>query len=196
MAQTHNTAPQASKPNGAWKQPTVYHAVSATGRGRGYFVRVPHSSVLDTIAEVYGADVAQHWHRAMLRYLTQLGQARASAKDVAQTREAETAAIEKAFSEFANGTLSVRGDDTDESESNGGFAAAFRRHPKVRDTVRNSLAQAGHPTTDDYIDTGISQYWDSLLSMLGNDVAAEGYTPTKRGAGGAKADKPKLELKL
>lgn len=176
-------------PNGAWVQPVTYHAVSATNRGRGYYVRIPYLPRLTTIAEIHGAEAAEIDFRAIRRYLTQLGQSRAAAKDVAHTPEAEKAAIVKAFAEFADGSLSVKGGDTDDSESAGGFAKAFRNHASVRKAVANALNNAKQNGSDNaLIDQAVTLYWDTLIEKFGDEVAAEGYTPTKKGvATGEKA---------
>ena len=180
-------------PNGAWVQPVTYHAVSATNRGRGYYVRVPNIPALDTIAEMHGGEYASIWHRAMLRYLTQLGQSRASAKDVAHTPEAEKAAIVKAFAEFADGSLSVKGGDTDDSESAGGFAKAFRNHSAVRSAAATALNNAKQNGNDNaLVDQAITAYWDTLVEKFGEQVAAEGYKPTKKNAATGKKAAAKI----
>ena len=172
------------EPNGSWVQPVTYHAVSATNRGRGYYVRIPYLPRLTTIAEIHGAEAAEIDFRAIRRYLTQLGQSRASAKDVAHTPEAEKAAIVKAFAEFADGSLSVKGGDTDDSESAGGFAKAFRNHATVRSAAATALNNAKQNGNDNaLVDLAITKYWDVLVEKFGEQVAAEGYTPTKKGAG-------------
>lgn len=185
-------------PNGEVKktfvQPTRYHQISATGRERGYFVRVPHLPVIDDIAATYGADMASIWYKAALRQLTQLGQARGSAKDVAKTREAEQAAIEKAFAEFASGTLTMRGDDTDEGDSTGLFNRALKE--AASPTLTAALEKVGKPATADYIDLAFSQYYAALVERFGSEVAARGYVPNKKGAAKAEGEKVSLELSI
>lgn len=185
-------------PNGeavkTWTQPTRYHQISATGRERGYFIRVPHLPVIDDIARSYGPEMAQIWYKAALRQLTQLGQARGSAKDVAKTREAEQAAIEKAFAEFASGSLIMRGDDTDEGESTGVFNKALKE--AASPMITEALEKAGKPVTADYIDLAFTQYYSTLVERFGGEVAARGYVPTKKGAAKAEGEKISLDLAL
>lgn len=184
-------------PNGEtkpWVQPVEYHQISATGRERGYFIRIPHLPVLDDIAAKYGPDMARIWYRAAKRQLTQLGQARGSAKDVAKTREAEQAAIEKSFADFAAGTLSLRGDDTDEGESAGIFNRALKE--AAAPTLTAALEKAGKPATADYLDLAFTQYYPQLVERFGSEVAARGYVPTKKGAAKAEGEKVSLELSL
>lgn len=189
-----NTLP--TEPVKTWHQPTRFHQISATGRDRGYFIRVPHLPVIDDIARSYGPEMAQIWYKAALRQLTQLGQARGSAKDVAKTREAEQAAIEKAFADFAAGTLTMRGDDLDDGESTGLFNKALRDHPPLVALLSEALTKAGHEVNSDNLDAAFKQYYATLVERFGAEVAAAGYVPTKKGSRGASGETPKLELSL
>jgi hypothetical protein len=166
--------------NESWTQPTTYHAVSATGRGRGYFVRVPNLPVLETIAREHGPNAAKLWFAAMQRFLTQIGQSRATAKGVPADAESERAAIEKTFGEIANSTLSMRGDDSDEGESSGKFNAAL--FATVRDRLVEALAEANYPTDEAHLQAAFQQNYEQIVEKYGEEAAARGYTPTKRGA--------------
>lgn len=189
MARSNLQAVDNETGNETWEQPTTYHAVSATGRGRGYFVKVPHLPVLETIAREHGPNAARLWFAAMQRFLTQIGQSRASAKGVAETREAEQAAIEKTFIEIADSTLTMRGDDSDESESSGKFNSVL--FDTVRDRLVEALSAANYPTDEAHLQAAFAQHYDTLVAKYGEEAAARGYTPTKRGSGSGK-DKVQL----
>jgi hypothetical protein len=184
-----------TSPNGelkTWTQPIRYHQISATGRGRGYFIRVPHLPVIDDIAKSYGPEMAQIWYKAALRQLTQLGQARAGAKEVPQTREAEQAAAEASFAEFANGSLKMRGDNDEDDEDDKVDGGKFNTLllAACRDTLIASLAAIDKGP--EYLDQAFKQYYPTLVERFGPAVAAQGYTPTKKGASKDKTAKVDL----
>lgn len=171
-----------------YKQPIVYHGVTATGRGRGHFVRVPAMPVLDTIATTYGANVAAMWHGFMVRALTQVGGSRGGAKAVPQNAEAERAAIAAAFAEIAAGTYESSRDDVETSEADNKWNRTLLSVCKPK--ILEALIEAGQPTTDDFVEAAFKAYYDNLLATYGEEAAAQGFTPSKKGA--AKAAGPQL----
>lgn len=75
------------------------------------------------------------------------------------------------------------------------FDKTFAAAPVVRQYVRDAAAAKGVATSDEAITNTIlsDKYRNALVAKFGVEVAAEGYTPTKRGAKEASAN---LDLDL
>lgn len=71
------------------------------------------------------------------------------------------------------------------------FDKSFAKHPSVRKYIRDAATAKGvsNPSEDAITNTILSdKYRNVLMAKFGDQVAAEGYVPSKRGAGGSAKD--------
>jgi hypothetical protein len=176
MAQgNQNPAPKAE-----WKQPVTFIPVAT--EKRGHFQRLPEIAWLKTVANEYGVDAANTALDAMRQFALRAAQARAKAKGVADSVEAEQEASAKALGELADGTYKAR--DTDPNN-------AIKSHPDFLAALKAHLVKL-HPdkaasVTDAVVEATAVAHGDAFLERYGDDlVPSITYTPTKKSA--AKGD--------